>query len=48
MMDRTKLAKQLDAISCTLDHLSRQIERMANDLDPKLATPRKPTKEPAE
>jgi hypothetical protein len=40
MMDRTKIAKELDEISCLLDQLSRRVERLANAADPKLVTPR--------
>lgn len=33
-MDREKIAKELDAISCTLHQLSGRLERLANEIYP--------------
>lgn len=42
-MTREQIARELDKLSCTLDQLSHRLERLANEVDPKLKTPRKAT-----
>jgi len=44
-MDTTKIAKELDRVSCELHRLSLTLERLANEVDPKLDTPRKGKRE---